>query len=98
MTLIITTFIFTSLFIFGLHAITRAGQLLAPVHDFLLPVLGEKWIKPVINCPKCMPSVWGTVSFFALWFSGVDIPFAVWPAWCIALSGFNVLIDKFSPY
>lgn len=99
-TTIILTFIATSLFTWGLNAITQKGQIFYGLQLWIVPILGEKWSKPVINCTKCMPSVWGTVSFVILFLvtSPAWAYVLLWPAWCISLSGFNVLLDKFAPY
>ena len=55
--------VFSSLFCLGLRTITDVGMIAYPVRKFFFdrfPYLG----KPIILCPACMSSVWGTAVFW----------------------------------
>lgn len=64
--------------------------------EWITEKLGEKWTKPLINCPICMASVFGTLAFFV----GLPVLFGVsyalkfWIPYVFCLAGLNTIIQK----
>jgi len=66
----------SALSIIGLHNVADAlcGNFLGrPLHSIVDSwstdrVRWDKWLKPVILCPLCMSSVWGTIFYFTFSF------------------------------
>ena len=95
-----------SLFIFGLHIITdyevdEQGNVSDKMALWWLryksvQTFGEWWSKPLILCPPCMASVWGTIFYFifSLVFFGNVLIF-VWPFYVISLSGLNYVVQRY---
>lgn len=56
----------TSFAIVGLHTTAEEGMVFEKPADWLYNHL-PKWLgKPLIGCPPCMASIWGTASFVFL--------------------------------
>ena len=93
-------FIFTVLFIYGVHAITREGMLLAWIRTLIIrlvikvtknEVLIGKILKPICDCTPCMASVYGTISYLLLFPYTLDLYLVIW---VFSLSGFNYILNK----
>ncbi len=80
--------VFNSLFIIGLHKITREGMLLEKAGTWAVKILGEFWSKPVTECPPCMASVWGLLFYFIFVQGGV----VLLPFYLLTLVGLNYLL------
>jgi hypothetical protein len=52
-------------------------------------VLPWKWAKPIITCPPCMASVWGTVGHFYL---GGEV--WLWPVAVLSVAFTNTLFKR----
>ena len=90
-------FIFNSLVIFGIHAVTRDGQLLWPLAKWIynkIPLTngGQGVVKALIDCPPCMASTYGTIGFFLLVYPALGLWWL--PGWVLSLCGFNYLLNK----
>lgn len=95
MTTFLISIIPACLFIHAVHVLFQEGNLLEKQGDWITNRIGEKWSKPLINCPTCMASVWGTVCFFALdWMFGVHLPYRQYFAYIMCLCGLNMIIAK----
>lgn len=79
-----------SLFIWGISALFNDGMLLGKLGDELEKMLPEVLLKPLISCPICMASVWGTT--YALYF-GLGI--GEWIQLCFCVCGLNFVIMEF---
>jgi hypothetical protein len=71
MTELLLQVLYISLFCLGLHTITSEGMVLFFVKEWLSKKLPEntKWdylYKPIIGCPPCMASIWGTIIYWIL--------------------------------
>lgn len=77
--------IYAALLIWGVHCIFSEGYVLhfnrASVPDWLK--------KPVVDCPPCMSSVYGTVYYFAI-IGGLNV--GDWIFFCVQLCGLNYLL------
>jgi len=97
MTNILLLLIINALFIIGLYKVVDGGMLLDFVGDWIrgktLYQQGKKWrkviSKPLIDCPPCMASVWGTVFYIAS--NGFDL---FWPVYLICLAGLVTLLMR----
>lgn len=58
-----------SMFIWGIHSVTKDGYLLAPLRRGLERILPEWAMMPLLICPICMSSVWTVV---------LGLPFAMY--------------------
>jgi len=84
------------LFINGLYAIFHRPMIGYKVKEsfitlltrFLGVRLGYQVAKPIISCPICMSSVWGSIIYFS---AGNEITWS-WPLFLILLSGAIYLI------
>jgi hypothetical protein len=88
--MLIPTIILTSCVIVGAHI--AADELAYTFTDGAKGIgdlLPYKWAKPVIACPTCMASVWGTASFFLFGDALLD-----WPIIVLACAFTNTLFNK----
>ena len=86
--------IINSAFIFGINALFHSGMILGQIGDRIrkfskrvskTEYFPNGWIdKPLVSCPACMASLYGTVGFF---FTPIDI--YLLPVYIIALAGLN---------
>lgn len=92
--------LFNSGVVIGVFFATKSDQILGFAGDAvrLLP----EWIhKPVLSCPPCMSSVWGTAIWFSMGFTYVPLSLFdrlfYWPFYILALCGFvrflNLLLE-----
>jgi hypothetical protein len=77
-----------ALIIVGVWNAFGKGMILGWLGDWLEKHVNEHFLKPIFTCTCCMPSVWGTATWFL---TGGDIYY--WPFFVIALSG----LMKFIP-
>ncbi len=89
----LTHILITSLAIIGLHKATGEGMILFYIAEWLFKHL-PKWLyTPLLGCPPCMASIWGTAGFLLMepltpyW----ALPFQ-WAAFVLAVCGLNTLI------
>lgn len=88
--------LYISLFCLGWHTITSEGMLLHFIKEWLSVKLPEntKWdylYKPLIGCPPCMASVWGTTIYWIL-NDPTQKAFVLWIPTVIAVSFVNKLL------
>jgi hypothetical protein len=96
MTTFLTSLLPASLFIFAVHILFQEGHLFEGAGKKITQALGERWSSPLINCPICMASVWGSLWFFlGLWFT-FEVTFHVklWIPYIMCLCGLNYLLNK----
>lgn len=94
-----TTFLLSilpvSLGIWCIHILFQDDHLLEKQGRWLTDKLGEKWSKPVINCPICMSSLWGLIGFLSIrYFFGIDLPWRQLIPFVFCLCGLNTIISK----
>lgn len=78
----------TLAFIWGLNYACRSGEILGTPADWIRKNSPD-WINtPLFDCPYCMASVWGTLSF-ALFLWGY--PWYLWVIFCFCLTGLGHL-------
>lgn len=81
--------------IWCIHILFQEGHLLYKQGKLITATLGEYWSKPLINCPICMSSFWGTIGFFALdYVFGVHLPWRQFIPFIFSLCGLNTIISK----
>lgn len=91
---------FNAFVIIGVHFVTKPDQLMGFVGDSirLLP----EWIhKPLVSCPPCMSSVWGSAVWWTMGFTYLPLSprdrFWYWSFYILALCGFvrflNLLLE-----
>jgi hypothetical protein len=84
-----------SLGIWCIHILFQEGHLFEKQGELITDKLGEKWSKPLINCPICQSSLWGVIGFFAIrYFFGVDLPLKQIIPFVFCLCGLNTIISK----
>lgn len=84
-----------ALAIWCIHILFQEDHLLEKPGKTITARVGEYWSKPLINCPICMSSVWGTIGFFALdWVFGVHLPWRQFIPFVFCLCGLNTIISK----
>lgn len=84
-----------SLGIWCIHILFQEDHLFEKIGEKITDKIGEKWSKPLINCPICMSSFWGTVGFFAIdYFFGVHLPLRQIIPFVLCLCGLNTLLSK----
>lgn len=96
---LITTFLISlipaSLFIYCVHILFQEGHLLEKYGNAITKELGDKWSKPLINCPICMSSFWGVFCFAAIsYFFGIQLPLRLIIPYVMCLCGLNTIINK----
>ena len=83
-----------SLFCLGLRAITDDGMIGYPVRDYFLDKL-PYWGKPIVLCPTCMASFWGTVIYWGYTLLKTsNIEFFHFPCWigvCMSSAFINAI-------
>lgn len=81
--------------IWAIHILFQEDNALEKLGDWITEKIGEYWSKPIINCPVCMSSFWGTIGFFAIrYFFGVDLPVRQFIPFVLCLCGLNTIISK----
>lgn len=88
--------ILTSLLIFGIKFCFSDGQIFGKLKEKIRQDIPKKYrnngdiiLKPIINCPPCMGSVWGTIMYFILQ------PDMYWLIFIVSVTGLNALLMKF---
>lgn len=104
---IITETIITSLSIIGFYYSTyyeldsegnpTEKAFLWFVRFYGVKLLGQKWSKPVVNCPKCMASVWGFLFFIFVFHHNIgSLDNCIYIAiFILMVSAVNNIIHKF---
>jgi hypothetical protein len=82
-----------SLVIWAVHILFQEGHLLEEVGARITKDFGEKWSKPLINCPICMSSFWGTILFTG-WYVKQWDDFLALPTFIMCLCGLQVLLTR----
>lgn len=86
-----------SLFIHAVHVLFQEGNALEKAGEWITNRLGEYWSKPIINCPTCMASFWGTICFASIdYVFGVHLPWRQFIPYIMCLCGLNMIIGKFT--
>lgn len=96
-----------SLFIFGLNFATDYSEgenfkqnghynLLWKLKFWSLKYIGEYWTRPLLSCPVCQSSVWGTIFYFCYFPFELSINyFVIWIVSVFAIAGLNRIIKNF---
>lgn len=79
-----------ALWCWGVYNAFREGQIFEKAGNWLRNHMPEFWLKPIIGCMVCMPSIHGTVFYLA--FGGRDP--LVWIVHIVAASGLNFIIKE----
>jgi len=84
--------ILTSLWIWGFHGFFQLNDFFTGKYSrFELPIFIRK---PLFDCPPCMSSIHGTISYFLF----TDYPsyhaITLWIAFCFCLCGLNYIIKE----
>ena len=78
-----------SLFCLGLRAITDSGMIGYPVREYFFDK-APYWGKPIVLCPACMTSLWGTIIYWGYTLTmTTQVEFFHFPCWigvCISSS------------
>lgn len=82
------------LFVFGVSTLFSRGYIFGKYGDWLIRVIPEWISKPLIGCPPCMSSVYGTLAY--LFF--INGTLTGWVVFCICLCGLNTIVLKFLIY
>jgi hypothetical protein len=97
----IETLLFTSLFIFGVWLSTAEGMIGDELRWRFISQFPEL-AKPVIDCPTCMASVYGTIAYWGAVIIAnqpVDALTAIgWPIFVVCLAGLNGIILKLAKW
>lgn len=81
--------------IWAIYILFQEDHLMKTPGKWITKKLGEYWSKPIINCPVCMSSFWGTIGFFSIrYFFGVDLPLRQYFPFLMCLCGLNLLLSK----
>lgn len=96
MTELLLQVLYISLFCLGWYTITSKGMLLFFIQQWLNERLPDntKWdllYKPLIGCPPCMASIWGTAIYWIL-NDPTQKAFVLWIPTIIAVSYVNKLL------
>lgn len=94
MTEFLLSLIPTCLLIWAVHILFQEGHLLEKQGEWITNKVGEKWAKPLINCPICQSSVWGLIGFFSLPLFGVYLPVKLLLPYIFSLCGLNTILSK----
>lgn len=97
--IIASHFLVNALVIMGVYNVFREGQLLWPIHNWLInraktPKGKEKnkeILMPFIRCFVCMPSIWGSAFYLYMMFE-LGLSFWGLPVYVLALSGFMYMV------
>jgi hypothetical protein len=97
----IETLLFTSLFIFGVWLSTAEGM----IGDELRWEFISLWpnlAKPVVDCPTCMASVYGSLAYWGQYLINDNttdlLTFIGWPIFVVCLAGLNGIILKLAKW
>ena len=97
----IETFFFTSMFIFGVWLSTAEGMIGDQLRWWFITEFPEL-AKPVVDCPTCMASVYGTLAYWGQHLISGNttdlLTFIGWPIFVICLAGFNGIILKLAKW
>jgi len=86
---ILTHLFLSSFLIFGIHVLFRDNMILDQLRTNTFDHLPDLITKPLIGCPACMASLWGTFYY-------ISFISNAWPEWimfCVMLSGLNWIIN-----
>lgn len=92
---------FNAFVIIGVHFATRHDQIFGFIGDAIRRLTPEWISKPMIECPPCQSSVWGSSIWWTMGFTYVPLSlvdrFFYWPFYILALCGFvrflNLLLE-----
>lgn len=90
MTEFLQSLFITSLFIFGVNCVFSDGFILGPIGNWMERKLPNWLYLPLVGCPSCQSSIWGTLFFFVM----NQFDFTLWPIFCISLCGLNTIVSK----
>src|SRR6187455_3310443 len=91
----IKALIYVALGIWAIHIIFQKDMIFEKQGDWIEKKVGEYWSKPLVHCPICMSSVWGTIGFFAIrYFFNIDLPLKQFLPFIFCLCGLNTIISK----
>ena len=85
-----THILLTVFWIYGVNCVFAEGFIFERVGDWIADRVPQWVTKPLFDCPACMSSVHGTISFFI--FNG---DFMLWPVFCVCVCGVSYIILKF---
>lgn len=78
---------------FGFHNAFEDEQIFGSIGNWFRKRIPEFWLKPLIGCPICLPSVHGTAWFLLT----QDWHFLTWIMFIVAASGINYVIYNLFP-
>lgn len=64
------------------------GMILEGPGSWIQEKLGEYWSKPILSCPPCMTSVWGTLFYFIY----VSNDLSLFLPYILAVGGLNYIV------
>lgn len=79
----------TLFFIWGLNYACKQGEIFGKPADWMRNNWPKWVVTPLFDCPYCMASIWGTLSF-ALFLWGY--PWYLWIVFVFCLTGLSALI------
>jgi len=88
--------IINSLFIFGVYSALQRGMILEKLGD-LIDKLPEFYRKPLMSCPICMSSVYGSPvywGFYLLNQGNIFIAIIIYICYTFTLAGMNYIITS----
>ena len=74
----------------GFYNAFQEKQVFGMAGEFLRAKISEFWLKPIIGCPVCMPSIHGTIWFLIL----NEWDFFFWILFIVSTSGLNFVIKE----
>lgn len=99
MQLIYQIWLINSLIIWGVYASFKPDMIFEKIDRKLRAWLYWKtrnidrvdyWLKPFYKCPICMPSVFGSITYFSFVSHN---PF-IWPVYVVSMVGFNYILAQ----
>ena len=83
--------VITAAWSWGFYNAFQEGQIFGRAGDWLRENVPAYFLKPIIGCPVCMPSIHGTCLY--LYFTGAP-SWGLWIATIVCASGINFVIKE----
>lgn len=79
-----------NLCLWAVFASFKEGMIFGKLGEWIEKKLGEYWSKPLIGCPVCMPSIYGSIGFLIF----ITNPLYIWPVYVVTMVGANYIISQ----
>jgi hypothetical protein len=88
---LIPLIVIIALWCWGFYNAFREGQIFGMTGDWMRANVRERWLKPIIGCPVCMPSIHGAILYLMI---SSEFYFVSLAILIVCASGLNFVIKE----